>query len=201
MKAFTKISLVVLSMFIFAVACEKADVPEQPVEKKGKAQKVLIETVQGEINGIPFTAELLISEFVRKGANTFEKGGKVYALATLRNISGDNLPASVNDLVGQVLQLPVGFDQNQIMSSNDVTLKSQRDCPVLFLQLGPLYLDLLGLVVELDQVTLEIRAEQGPGNLLGNLLCAVLGILDRGGPLAALVNHLNRIIDIIGVLL
>jgi hypothetical protein len=45
-------------------------------------------------------------------------------------------------------------------------------CEILNLVLGPLDLDLLGLVVHLDQVVLNITAEQGPGNLLGNLLGA-----------------------------
>jgi hypothetical protein len=29
-----------------------------------------------------------------------------------------------------------------------------------------------------DPVIIEIRAEPGPGRLLGNLLCALLGLLD-----------------------
>src|SRR3954467_1401591 len=48
-------------------------------------------------------------------------------------------------------------------------------CSILALTLGPLHLDLLGLVVDLNQVHLQITAEQGSGNLLGNLLCAVAG--------------------------
>jgi hypothetical protein len=51
-------------------------------------------------------------------------------------------------------------------------------CEILDLVLGPLDLDLLGLVVFLDTVHLNITAQQGPGNLLGNLLCAVAGLLD-----------------------
>ncbi len=43
--------------------------------------------------------------------------------------------------------------------------------PILNLALGPLDLNLLGLVVHLNQVVLNITAEGGPGNLLGNL-CA-----------------------------
>ena len=46
------------------------------------------------------------------------------------------------------------------------------------LSLGPLDLNLLGLVVHLDEVDLTIDAESGSGNLLGNLLCAVAGLLE-----------------------
>lgn len=54
------------------------------------------------------------------------------------------------------------------------------------------------LVVHLDQVVLDITAEQGPGNLLGNLLRAVAGLLDNGGPLQGIARLLNQILAIIG---
>jgi hypothetical protein len=51
-------------------------------------------------------------------------------------------------------------------------------CEILSLSLGPLDLDLLGLQVHLDEVNLQVDAQPGSGNLLGNLLCAVAGLLD-----------------------
>ncbi len=74
-------------------------------------------------------------------------------------------------------------------------------CEVLDLVLAPLRLDLLGLVVNLDRVHLNITAVSGPGNLLGNLLCAVVGLLDGGlqGLLGRLVNLLNRILGQLGL--
>src|SRR4051794_37917779 len=42
-------------------------------------------------------------------------------------------------------------------------------CQILNLTLGPVDLNLLGLVVHLDTVHLTITAVPGPGNLLGNL--------------------------------
>ena len=65
-------------------------------------------------------------------------------------------------------------------------------CSILDLPLGPLPLNLLGLVVDLNQVHLTITAVQGPGNLLGNLLCAVANLLNGGnlGGVAALLNQL-----------
>jgi hypothetical protein len=46
------------------------------------------------------------------------------------------------------------------------------ECPVLHLVLGPLHLDLLGLVVDLNQVILDIKAI--PGTLLGDIFCQLL---------------------------
>jgi hypothetical protein len=70
-----------------------------------------------------------------------------------------------------------------------ISVAQGTTCEILELTLGPLDLDVLGLVVHLDQVHLTIDAEQGPGNLLGNMLCAVAGLLD--GP--TIGNVLNRI--------
>jgi hypothetical protein len=74
-------------------------------------------------------------------------------------------------------------------------------CDVLHLTLGPLDLNLLGLKIHLDRVVLDITAVTGPGNLLGNLLCAVTGLLDGGlgGLLGRLTNLLNRILGQLGL--
>jgi hypothetical protein len=71
-------------------------------------------------------------------------------------------------------------------------------CDILFLNLGPLFLDLLGLTVDLSEIELDVNAVPGAGNLLGNLLCAVVGLLDNGGPLAGITNLLNRINNLLG---
>lgn len=71
-------------------------------------------------------------------------------------------------------------------------------CEILDLTLGPLHLDLLGLVVDLNQVHLTITAERGPGNLLGNLLCAIAGLLDGTGSPNAIQQLLNAINQLLG---
>jgi hypothetical protein len=78
---------------------------------------------------------------------------------------------------------------------------ARATCPILHLELGPLDLDLLGLQVHLDKVVLNVQAQPGPGNLLGNLLCAVAGLLDGGlqGLLGQLVTLLNQILAQLGL--
>jgi hypothetical protein len=68
-------------------------------------------------------------------------------------------------------------------------------CDVLNLVLAPLDLNLLGLKVHLDKVVLNIVAQSGAGQLLGNLLCAVAGLLDGGGTLSQLLGKLGQILD------
>jgi len=71
----------------------------------------------------------------------------------------------------------------------------QATCEILTLTLGPIHLDLLGLVIETSEINLVITGETGGGNLLGNLLCAIAGLLDQPNALADL---LNRILALLG---
>jgi hypothetical protein len=71
-------------------------------------------------------------------------------------------------------------------------------CQVLNLVLGPLHLDLLGLVIDLNQVHLLINAVSGAGNLLGNLLCAVVHLLDGNPTATGLAALLNQILALLG---
>lgn len=67
-------------------------------------------------------------------------------------------------------------------------------CDVLNLVLGPLDLNVLGLEIHLKRVVLDVVAVAGAGQLLGNLLCAVAGLLD-GGPLAGLLGQLTTLLN------
>jgi hypothetical protein len=73
-------------------------------------------------------------------------------------------------------------------------------CQILNLTLGPLHLNLLGLVVDLNRVHLRITAHRGPGNLLGNLLCAVAHLLDGPAPAAKKAALLNDVVGMLGIL-
>jgi hypothetical protein len=77
----------------------------------------------------------------------------------------------------------------------------QATCEILELTLGPLDLNLLGLVVHLDQVHLTIDANPA-GGLLGQLLCAIANLLTPGGgisgAIADLVAALNQLLALLG---
>ncbi len=64
-------------------------------------------------------------------------------------------------------------------------------CPILDLQLGPINLNLLGLVVTTSPICLDINAESGAGNLLGNLLCDVANSLNQGTPISTILSGLG----------
>jgi hypothetical protein len=72
-------------------------------------------------------------------------------------------------------------------------------CSILSLHIGAVHLDLLGLVIDLAPVDLNITAQSAPGNLLGNLLCAITNLLNNpSAQLNGVVGLLNRILGIFG---
>lgn len=108
-------------------------------------------------------------------------------LAAVGTVTG-TLRDSAGTLVGTVTQ-----------QTATVPVQASGTCQVLHLDLGPLDLNLLGLQVHLNEVVLDITAQQAPGNLLGNLLCAVAGLLDNngGGGLTGLVTLLNQLLALL----
>jgi len=75
-------------------------------------------------------------------------------------------------------------------------------CAILHLELGPLDLTLLGLQVVLDNcangpVTVDITGETGRGNLLGNLLCELLGggAINLGSTLQGIINQILGLLN------
>jgi hypothetical protein len=134
------------------------------------------------------------------------------------DVSGFMSPDGRNGPSGQAIQQVAGsldivrFEQrndqlvavaNLVLNGIDfglvdmvVDLQANASCPILHLVLGPVDLNLLGLVIHLDTVVLDITAIPGPGNLLGNLLCAIAGLLNGNLP-PVLMDLLNQILDLI----
>ena len=86
---------------------------------------------------------------------------------------------------------PIGTLVSNIVTS--VTGQSGT-CQILTLDIGAIHLDLLGLVVDLSPIHLNITAQSGSGNLLGNLLCGVANLLNNNGPLGQIAGLLNNIL-------
>jgi hypothetical protein len=152
--------------------------------------KSITAPITGTIGGLPFAGLMHVTEFVREG-------NQIFGLATLSDITGTSLAKSTTaQLVESRAKIPLTFPEG----GGGATLLA---CDILALQLGPIDLDLLGLVVHLDQVNLDITADQGPGDLLGNLLCAITGLLDPGLfglVLGVITNLLNAILAVVGTL-
>jgi hypothetical protein len=116
---------------------------------------------------------------------------------TATYLDGTTPAASVNRTVTTTATLTKGVTASAQRSNFQLAAAS---CGILALDLGPLHLDILGLVVDLNQVVLDITAQTGAGNLLGNLLCALTGLLDGAGALAGILNILDAINNLLGAI-
>jgi hypothetical protein len=132
-----------------------------------------------------------------------KQGRKMVAIGTVTGVI-TNTATGATQTVNRAVKIPLRATTGAAGAGNANVVAPQATCEILDLVLGPLDLDLLGLVVHLDVVHLNITAESGPGNLLGNLLCAVVGLLDgpTGGGLGNILNQivalLNQILGAIG---
>ncbi|MET8153901.1 hypothetical protein ACIBSW_20765 [Actinoplanes sp. NPDC049668] len=175
-----------------AAAPAAAAPAQQPAAQNAAAEGEMTSAVEGTftdaVGGIgQVTGTFSPTEFA-------VQDDKLVAVGTLHAVLTD----SAGDVVGtadEAVTLPVQLPG----SSADSALPPA--CNILHLVLGPLDLNLLGLVVHLNTVVLDITAYPGPGNLLGNLLCAIVGLLDGGlpFPLAQLADLLNQVLAILAV--
>jgi hypothetical protein len=129
-------------------------------------------TVTGTVTGL-FAGTATITRFAQSGG--------IVAVGTLTGV--------VRDAAGNVVQSVAATFTAPI-----VPQQVTATCEILNLVLGPIHLDLLGLVIDTNQIVVNITAVPGAGNLLGNLLCSIAGLLDGGGALARIVDLLNQIL-------
>jgi hypothetical protein len=135
-----------------------------------------------------FTGTLRINHFAAKNRQLFASG---VVTGTLVDENG-----AVSS-IARTVSFPVSTGTPTTAAASEAVAAAAVACDVLNLDLGPLDLDLLGLVVHLDRVVLDITAVPGAGNLLGNLLCAVTNLLNGPGALAQVASLLNQILDLL----
>jgi hypothetical protein len=112
------------------------------------------------------------------------QNGKVQAVGTLTG-------AVTGAVTGPVTNLKATIPLSNITATA---------CDILHLELGPIDLNLLGLVVHVDQIVVDIDAQPGPGNLLGNLLCAIASLFDFDPTaLNIIADLLNALLDILNL--
>ena len=109
-------------------------------------------------------------------------------ISAVGTITG-NLTDTLGNVVGTLTNAPITIPVTSFTGT----------CTILTLHTGAINLSLLGLNVSLSPIDLVITATAAPGNLLGNLLCAVAHLLDTNGPLSGIVALLNQILGAIRV--
>jgi hypothetical protein len=133
-------------------------------------------------NGKKFKGTFTIDRFARSGDTLYAVGTLKGKLKNRKVTRRDvRIPAAVAS-GAQAAQIP----------------PTTGACQILSLTLQPLDLNLLGLRVRTSRIDLLIEGVPGPGQLLGNLLCGILGILDpptvANTPLGQLTQILNALL-------
>lgn len=116
------------------------------------------------------STRLQVNRFVKRGSRLYAVGTAITQFAPTATTAGQYPTKTIR----RAFTAPVK-KLKRIESA-------QRICPVLSLTLGPLDLNLLGLMVHLDTVNLTITADSN-GGLLGSLLCSLAG---KGSGLASM---------------
>jgi hypothetical protein len=158
-----------------------------PADQEVKAQKKLGASLQLPITGTiagggTFAGTLSVLKFV-------VHDGQVAAIGMVRGTatSAAGIPLGTA-LVGPIT-LPVQVGPGvTTMTSAAAPVAAQATCQVLHLDLGAVNLNVLGLVVTTQPITLDISGDTA--GVLGNLVCTVLDTLNNVVGLVALLNQL-----------
>jgi hypothetical protein len=176
-KSLATIAALSLSAVTLAPATAAAQAP----------RSVTVPVVGNVAGGGTFSGALTVTRFSNQN-------GVVTAFGTVSGILTNAAGTATSVLSTFSAPVTVGQGASAANGAQAAAI-SAAACSILHLDLGPLSLNLLGLTVDLSEVVLDIAAEPGAGNLLGNLLCSVAGLLDSPGGLARL---LNQILGILG---
>jgi hypothetical protein len=138
----------------------------------GAEVKAQVYEVRNNLNNIPVTGAL-------------EDGGTFVGRLTVLGLVDETGELVVTGLLDGVATSSTGevtrFQNQEVTAPVTLFQASPNEpgiCDILFLDLGPIDLDLLGLTIDLSRIILDVDAVPGEGNLLGNLLCAIVNLLN-----------------------
>lgn len=121
-------------------------------------------------------------------------GAKFVGTFNLQKFATDQGSVVASGVLSGVVTTATGVTTSVLRTVSLPVTVGATSCEILHLDLGPLALDILGLQIDLSRIVLDITAQAGAGNLLGNLLCAVVNLLNDPTGLSKL---LNSILDIL----
>ena len=117
-------------------------------------------------------------------------GGAFSGTFTLQRFVAQNGQLTAVGILSGTLTAANGVVTSVLQTVAFPAAVANATCDILHLDLGPLSLNILGLQIDLSRVVLDITAQSGAGNLLGNLLCGVANLLNNPGGLAQLLNRI-----------
>ena len=201
-----RLALLGLSVLSFACSSDKVSAPSAapdnaPLSRPSKKMDGITVPATGTLSdGGSFVGTLVVRRFDVNENRELVVTGTLSGIATLADGSTQPVSQAISTTatLTRSAHSTSAAPADAIIAAADPSTGLPGNCDVLFLDLGPLHLNLLGLEVNLAEVILDVNALAGGGNLLGNLLCAVVGLFDGFAVLAAIQNILDLINGIIG---
>ncbi len=138
------------------------------------------------VGGGTFTGRLTATKI------TIDQVTRQLTMTGVLNGTAVKATGEVVDVANQTFTAPMSINRPG-STATLIQPAAQASCSILHLDLGPLDLNLLGLDINLNEVILNVVGITGAGNLLGNLLCALTGLLDIPGALAAITHILDMV--------
>ncbi len=174
------ISFLMIALVMFATTA--VVIPQATAQTTGGTGGGLIVPISGAINGTINGLTGAASYVGTYTINSFQVvNGQLQSVGT----ATVNILDAAGNILGTVTNANV---------VGAVTNGSGTSCTILTVDVGAVHLNLLGLVVDLAPIHLNITAQQGAGNLLGNLLCSVANLLNNNGPVQGIAGLLNNIL-------
>ena len=130
-------------------------------------------------NGKKFNGTYTIKRFTHRGS-------KLYAVGTLKGRLKGRRVTKNNVRIPASLARPASAAQIP---------PTPNACQILNLTLQPIDLNLLGLRLRTSRIDLRLEGVPGAGNLLGNLLCGITGILDPQAATPASPTLLTQVLN------
>ena len=123
------------------------------------------------------------------------RGGKVLAVGTVKGkIKG-------RKVTKKNVKIPVTLQRHAGATTSQAPNPTPGACQILDLVLQPIDLNLLGLHVATSRIEALIEGVPGAGALVGNLLCAITGILDPQAVVPATPSLLTQVLNALLALL
>jgi hypothetical protein len=180
-----------LAAFTIVACSDDTKTPNAPGAQAPEAEIPAVRQggLTTQITDNDVTGTLRITQFAVRNGELVAHGvfnGSLTSGKAIKNLQVRNIPVRATEATTSQVQ-QVAFVAGLVQGG--------PSCPILHLEVGPIFLDLLGLVLETEEIVIDLRAEPGPGNLLGNLLCAIVGLLDQTPLNVALINQILALIN------
>jgi hypothetical protein len=152
-------------------------------QSKGTPLTQVVKMTGTAKNGKKFTGTYTIQRFT-------SKGGKVFAVGTVKGkLKGRSVKRSN-------VRVPATIARHQTAGAAQLPPNPTAGaCQILDLVLQPINLNLLGLHLATSRIEVLLEAIPGAGNLLGNLLCGITGILDPQAATPATPSQLAQVLS------